>query len=209
MKTLLAAALLLLPSSAFAQADLGLYNRALAAFNAGDFNSSSQLFYELSDTSTDPETKSKSEYYLAQSFHKRGLPVSALIRYSAILKTGKAHPFYLKAVEGLVNVQQQLGDQYLIPNLLNQDFNDAWATLPAEVLARINYLIAGISLRRKKFDEAKSFLEAVPKESTIYAKARYLLGIVLVDPAFPGGPKPEEAIQRFEEVLSLKAPNQQ
>ncbi len=208
MKTLLTTLLVLVPQLAFGQ-DLGNYNRGLSAFNSADYDTSAQVFYELAETSTDQEMRSKAEYYLAQSFAKRGLPVTAFIYYTGILKAGKAHPFYLKAVEGLVNVQQQLDDQYLIPNLLNKNYSDEWATLPLEVLARINYLIGGISQRQAKFEEAKSFLEAVPKESTVYAKARYLLGIVLVDPRFPGGQKAEEAIKRFEEVLALSSPTQQ
>jgi len=37
-----------------------------------------------------------------------------------ILKAGKTHPYHLKAVEGLVNVQDTLDDQYLIPSELNK-----------------------------------------------------------------------------------------
>lgn len=197
---------LLAPAASFAQ-DVALYNRGLAAFNAGDYDTSSNSFYELSETSTDGELRTKAEYYLAQSFAKKGLPVTAFIYYATILKAGVAHPYYLKAVEGLVNVQQQLDDQYLIPNLLDKNYADEWATLPLEVLARINYLIGGISQRKAKFDEARSFLEAVPKESRIYPKAQYLLGIVLVDPRYPGGPKSEEAIAAFSRVLESKAPS--
>ena len=82
---------------------------------------------------------------------------------------------------------RKVGDQYLIPNLLNTHYSDEWATLPIEVLSRINYLIGTISYRKSKYDEAKSFLEAVPAESAVYAKSQYMLGIVLVDPRYPGG----------------------
>src|SRR6476619_1761996 len=96
----LALALALPVSSALAQ-DSGMYNKALTAFNGGDFDTAAQTFYELQDTSTDPETRAKAEYYLAQIFAKKGLPVTAFIYYTVILKAGKKHPFYLKAVEGL------------------------------------------------------------------------------------------------------------
>ena len=39
------------------------------------------------------------------------------------------------------------------------------------------------------FEEARALLEAVPHESRVYAKAQYLLGVVLADPRFPGGPR--------------------
>ncbi|MFZ5468442.1 MAG: tetratricopeptide repeat protein [Myxococcota bacterium] len=197
----------LVPSLALGQ-DVALYNRGLTAFNANDFDGAASAFYELAESTTDAELRTKAEYYLAQSFAKKGLPVTAFIYYAAILKAGSAHPYYLKAVEGLVNVQQQLDDQFLIPNLLDKNYADQWATLPLEVLARINYLIGGISQRKAKFEEARSFLEAVPKESAIYAKAQYLLGIVLIDPRFPGGPQNQLAIAAFDRVLETKGQNQ-
>jgi tetratricopeptide (TPR) repeat protein len=201
----LLAALLALPASA---QDLGLYNRALSAFNAGNYEDSAQTFFEVNTTTTDPDLRQKSEYYLAASLHKNGLPAAAFIYFATIVKAGKAHPFYLKSVEGLVNVQDQIDDQFLIPNFLNSNYSDEWATLPVEVLARINYMIAGISLRRGKFDEAREFLQAVPKESTIYAKSQYLLGIVLIDPRFPGGSQTRDAVKAFETVRDATGKDQ-
>lgn len=198
---------LLLPLAAQAQ-DAGLYTKALSAYNAGDYDSSAGLFFEVNNTATDPEIRAKSEYYLASSFAKKGLPVTAFVYFAVILKQGKSHPFYLKAVEGLVNVQETLGDQDLIPNLLNQNYSDEWATLPLEVLSRINYLIGTIDYRKSKYEEAKAFLEAVPHESSMYAKSEYMLGIVLVDPRFPGGSQTQAAISAFESVLGITTRNQ-
>jgi hypothetical protein len=201
----LALALVVAANLALAQ-EVGQYNRGLSAFNAGDYDAASQLFYELAETSTEPEMRAKSEYYLGQSLHKKGLPVAASVYFSTILKAGKAHPFYLKAVEQLVTIQAQLNDQFLIPSLLNREYSDEWATLPAESLARINFLIGLIGNRQARFEEAQQFLESIPKESVMYAKAQYLLGLVLVDPRFPGGPKVENAVGAFEEVLTLSGP---
>ena len=199
--------LALLPALAAAQ-EAGIYTKALAAYNAGDYDTSSQLFFEVNNTATDAEMRSKSEYYLASSFAKKGLPVTAFVYFAAILKAGKSHPFYLKSVEGLVNVQETLGDQYLIPNLLNINYSDEWATLPLEVLSRINYLIGTIGYRKSKYEEAKAFLEAVPVESSVYAKSQYMLGIVLVDPRYPGGSQVNPAVTAFENVLNITSRNQ-
>jgi hypothetical protein len=203
MNKLIALTAVLVATVAAAQ-DSGQYNRGLTAFNSGDYDTSVQVFYELAENSSEAETRQKAEYYLAQSLVRKGLPVSAFIYYGTILKQGKNHPNYLKAVEGLVNVQQQLEDEYLIPNVLNKDFNDTWATLPPETMARINYLIGGISQRRGKLEEARSFLEAVPATSPVYPKARYLLGVVLADLSFPGGPKFKEAVNAFTQVLNTR-----
>ncbi|MBS1152072.1 MAG: hypothetical protein H6Q89_3770 [Myxococcaceae bacterium] len=198
---------LLLPLASFGQ-DAALYTKALSAYNGGDFDQAAQLFYEVNNSSTDPDVRAKSEYYLASSFAKKGLPVAAFIYFATILKAGKSHPFYLKSVEGLVNAQEILEDQFLIPNLLNNNYSDEWATLPSEVLSRINYLIGTISYRKSKYDEAKSFLEAVPAESAVYAKSQYMLGIVLVDPRYPGGSQTLPGVEAFERVLNITAKNQ-
>jgi hypothetical protein len=198
-------AISLIASGAFAQ-DLGLYNRALSAFNSGNYDDSAQLFFEVSNTTTDPDIRMKSEYYLAASFQKKNLPVAAFVYYDAILHAGKVHPYHLKAVEGLVNVQDSLDDEYLIPSELNKYYDsDAWATLPAEVLARVNFLIATIDHRKRKLDEAQLFAEAVPPEATVYLKAQYLLGLIFADPNYPGdNTRFDKAINAFEIVENSK-----
>ena len=203
MKKTLIATVLLLSAVAGAQ-DIGQYNRALSAFNAGTFAEAARQFYELSENSTDPDIRQKSEYYFAQSLARQDLPFAAAVQYRLILSQGQEHPFYLKAVEGLTTSQRELNDQYLIPSILNRELNDSWATLPVEVMGRINYLVGAISQRQSKFDEARDFLTAVPPETAIYAKAQYLLGIVYGDPRYPGGAKPNEAMQAFQTVLNLK-----
>lgn len=215
MKRLLSLLVVLAPLAVPAQQDVGGYNRALAAFNAGDFDTAAPLFFQLSEGSSDADMKGKAEYFLAQSLAKKGLPVAAFISYAAIVNAGPSHPSYLKAVEGLVDMQQQLDEQNLIPSILNQAYTDEvrdrWVTLPKEVLARINYLVGTVSQRRGRFEEARSLLEAVPKDSRAYAKSRYLLGVVLSDPRFPGRPGEgdaldKEAINAFKEVLSAREP---
>lgn len=209
-------AVALAPLGATAQ-DANAYSRALSAFNAGELDTAAPLFFEVSERASDPETKGKAEYYLAQTFARKGLTVSAFVTYAAIVKTGPRHPSYLKAVEGLVDMQQQLDEQNLIPSLLNQAYTDEvrdqWVTLPREVLARINYLVATISHRRGRYEEARSLLEAVPADSRFYAKARYLLGVVLADPRFPGRPGEAEALDKaalaaFKTVLEQKGERQ-
>ncbi len=195
------ALLVVVPALALAQ-DVSLYNRALSSFNGGDYDAAALAFNDIVQGSTDADLRGKAEYYLAQSLWKKGLPLSAAFQFAGIVRTGKVHPNYLKAVEALVTIQQQLDEPNIIPSLLNKTYSEDWATLPVETLARVNYLIGTISQRSNKFDEAAAFLEAVQKESPIYPKAQYLLGIVLVDPRYPGGAKTEAGIAAFENVLS-------
>ncbi|MBJ6762903.1 tetratricopeptide repeat protein [Myxococcaceae bacterium JPH2] len=215
MSRLLRLLAVLAPLAASAQQDVSGYNRALAAFNAGDLDTAAPLFLRLSEGDAPPDVKARSEYYLAQSFAKKDLPVAAFITYANIVNAGPRHPSYLKAIEGLVDMQQRLDEQNLIPSILNQAYTDEvrdqWVTLPKEVLARINYLVGTVSQRRMRFEEARALLEAVPRDSRVYAKARYLLGIVLADPRFPGRPGEtqaldKEAISAFNDVLAAKEP---
>lgn len=212
MLRLLALVIAVTPVVAHAQ-DTATYNRALAAFNAEDYDTAAPLFLQVSEGASDAQVRGKAEYYLAQCFARRQLPASAFIVYASIMKAGPSHPSYLQAVEGLVDMQQQLDEQNLIPSLLEQAYTDEvrdrWVTLPREVLARVNYLVGTVSQRRQRFEEARTLLEAVPKESRVYAKARYLLGVVLADPRYPGRPAEADALdeaakQAFEEVLSRK-----
>jgi hypothetical protein len=211
MKKALALCVVLFASIASAQ-DLATYNKALSAYNGGAFEDAARLFYDVSNTSTDNDLKLKAEYYLASSFQRQNLPFTAFIFFSPILNAGPSHPFHGKAVEALVTLQEQLSDDYLIPSQLNKLYDryaEAWATLPLEVLSRINYLIGRIAHRRGKLDEAKQFLEAVPDTSQVYAKALYLTGIVLSDPRFPATSDDEkrrhqeQAVEVFEKVTRI------
>jgi tetratricopeptide (TPR) repeat protein len=192
--------------------DLATYNKALSAYNSGSFEDSAKLFYDVYNTTTDNDLKLKAEYYLASSFQRKNLLFTAFVFYSPILKAGPAHPFHGKAVEALVTLQELLNDDYLIPSQLNNlydKFAEAWATLPLEVLSRINYLIGRIAHRKGKLDESKQFLEAVPDTSQVYAKSLYLQGIALADPRFPATSDEEkrkhqeDAVVIFEKVLKI------
>jgi tetratricopeptide (TPR) repeat protein len=207
----IAAAVMLTGLVASAQ-DLATYNKALSAYNGGAFEDASRLFYDVYNTTTDNDLKLKAEYYLASSFQRQNLPFTAFIFFSPILKAGPAHPFHAKAVEALVTLQDQLNDDFLIPSQLNNlydKYSDAWATLPLEVLSRINYLIGRISHRKSKLEESKQFLGAVPDTSQVFAKSLYLQGISLADPRYPATSDDEkrkhqeEAAEVFEKVIKI------
>jgi len=202
MKLSLSALVLLLPALALGQ-DVAEYNRGLNAFNANDYDTAVKSFYGLAERSTDADVKQKAQYYLAQALAKKGLPLAASIYAAEIVKAGKSHPSYLDAVQALVDLQQRLDDPFLIPAVLDAQYNDGWKALPPLVLARVNYLIATSRVRGDKLEEARALLLTVPKESNLYAKARYLLGVVYSNPRFPGGAKSQEAISAFEEVVNL------
>jgi tetratricopeptide (TPR) repeat protein len=190
-RLLLASWLLLAPLAASAQ-DAASYDQALAAFNSGDLDRAATRFQELATRATDATVRGRAEFSLAQTFARKELPVSALVAYARVVAAGPQHPSYLQALEGLVDMQETLNEQNLVPNLLDKAYTpevrDTWAKLPREVLARVNYQLGTIHHRRGRFEEARALLEAVPADSRVYARSRYLLGVVLADPKFPGRP---------------------
>ncbi len=153
---------------------------------------------ETATRSQDPGERARAELSLAQTLVREKLPVSALVTYARIVAAGPQHPSYLQALEGLVDVQDVLNEQNLVPNLLDKAYTpevrDTWAKLPREVLARVNYQLGTIHQRRGRFEEARALLEAVPADSRVHARARYLLGVVLADPKFPGRPGEAQAL---------------
>ena len=218
MNRLLALALVTLaaaPASAQGAASL---QHALEAFNAGNDEAAAPLFFALANQTADPQAAQKAQYYLAQSFARRRLPVSALLGYADIVNQGPSHPFQLEAVKGLVEQQERLDEQNLAPNVLAQAYTEAakdqWVRLDPQSLARINYLVAGIHQRRAQFEQARALLEAVPADSRVHAKARYLLGVVLADPRFPGRPADKDTLDRaalaaFQSVVDVRDDKQE
>jgi tetratricopeptide (TPR) repeat protein len=216
MRTLACFAVLV-GSSVVAQ-PLAAYNRGLGSYNGGNFDEAVKAFYEVYTTTSDAEVelRQKSEYYLAASFQRMNLPFSANIYHAAIVKAGPSHPFHLKSVEALVSLQEVLEDDQLIPSIIERNYDkfaDAWATLPVEVLARINYLIGRISHRKTKMEEAKGFFEAVPSDSGIYHKAQYMLGLTLADPRYPAADEAakkanlQKALEVWTALLKYRPPN--
>lgn len=207
MRHPLAALLLVVPALAAAQQGAGVaeYNQGLAAFNAGDYGTAARSLYGLAEGAADPEVKQKAQYYLAQALARKGLLTAAAIYETDIVKAGPSHPYYLKAVEALADLQEKLKDPYLIPSVLDAQYQPSWKDLPAPVAGRVNYLVATSRERGDKLEEAEQLLRSVPPESSVYARARYLLGVIYSNPRFPNGPRNEDALKMFEEVVALPA----
>ena len=207
----LAALLVMVPLLGVAQDPR--YAQAVSAQKIQRFEDAAPLFHALSEESDDPRIRGESEEALARAYRQLQLPVSSLITYAGILKAGPSHPGYLRAVEGLVALQEQLDEQNLVPTLITQAFTDearqTWLGLPAEVLARVYYLVATIRHRQGRFEDARALLANMPARSRMTAKSQYLLGVVLADPRFPGRPDEAErldgeAMDAFQSVVRLR-----
>src|SRR5215510_2410442 len=158
-------------------------DKAIQAYNEDKHYEAAFLFYDVIQNSNDPDARVKAEYYIAQSLFNGGLYLPAMIYYGDVFNSGKAHPYFLKATEGLLKVAEKIGDDTLVPELINKGYNDEFGKLKASNLHAINYLIGMITQRRGNYSEAKEFLTAVSDKSPLYVKARYLLAIMSVKAA--------------------------
>src|SRR5512146_2563461 len=140
---------------ALAAQGLGEFDRALAAYQAGDVQNAIGPFFELAEGASDPGLRAKSEFYLAQSLAKAGLPVTASTYHADIVRAGPGHPFYLESVQALVELQRALDDPYLVPSVLAKEFRESWGALPDPARSRLYYLVALMRHRALKLDEAR------------------------------------------------------
>jgi hypothetical protein len=193
-------AALAMAASAFADraSDSSLNDRAVQAYNAGDFETAALLFHDLAESGTTDELRLKAEHYLAQSFLKRGLFNAALRQYAYVIKAGPNHPHYLRAVEGVVEVSELLHEDFITGAILDKEYNDEFTKLPIEVINKVNYIVGLVSYRKNKREEALGFLAAVPADSSYYGRARYLTGVIQARKG-----EGEKAAQAFEEVAKL------
>lgn len=199
--------LILAPRLAFAGSQQQLLG-AVADYESGNYTKAALAFYDVSENSGEPELGYRAEYYLALTLYKMGLSHSALSYDRIIIEQGNQHPYYQKAVENTLDVMDAVGDKSIIPSMLDKEYNDAFAKLPKSVIDRINFIVALWSYNQKKWEDAASFLDAVPKESSIYARARYLRGLDAArkaQAAGAGDPNKlnEEAAKIFNAILAL------
>lgn len=179
-------------------------DRAIQAYNDDKYTDAAFLFYDVLEHSDDADSRVKAEYYIAQSLLKAGFYLPAFQYYGEVFNAGDAHPYFLKATAGLLNIAEQIGDDTLVPEVINKGYSQAFSRLKAEELNAINYMIGMITQRRGDYGEAKQFLLAVTDKSPLYVKARYLLAIMAVKTA----EKEEaddysEAIGYFDEIEKL------
>ena len=182
---------------------------AVDAYEAGHYAKAALGFYDVSENSGNAEAGYRAEYFLALTLFKMGLPQSALTYDHVIIEQGPKHPYYTEAVENTLDVMDAVGDKSLIPSMLDREYNDSFAKLPKAVIDRVNFIVALWSYSQRRWEDAKSFLDAVPQDSAVYARARYLKGLDLARQALvPDAPKPMEldrqAVLMFRSVLALQ-----
>jgi tetratricopeptide (TPR) repeat protein len=196
---------LAVPSSAFAD-DTEEFIQAVNTFKAGNYPDAARAFYEMASGPKSP-TQQQAEFYLAECLLQMKLLESAFYFYGQIVKAGPNHPKYADSLVGLVKVDEQLRDDALIPSILNREYDRANEAMggkdfPPDALLKINYLVGRVTYEKGKLNDAISFLDTVTPDSTYYARALYLKGVVLG--RMNNRQDNLKALAAFEKELELK-----
>ncbi|CAN0532554.1 unnamed protein product, partial [Laminaria digitata] len=176
-------------------------DRAIQAYNDDNYTDAAFLFYDVKENSDDPDARVKAEYYLAHSLYKAGYFLPAYQFYGEVFTAGEGHPYFLKATQGLLDVSKDIGDDTLIPEIINRGYSEVFSQLDSTSLDAINYMIGMITQRRANYVEAQQFLDAVTEASPYYLKAQYLLAIMGVRTATEQGADDySKAIEYFTNI---------
>jgi tetratricopeptide (TPR) repeat protein len=180
-------------------------DKAVGAYKSGNYKDAATRFFEVLEFSDEPGLVAESQYGLAASFAKLELPMAALKYYTEIVREGSDHPYFTKAVEGLLDVGDTLQDDYSVPSVLDSMYDrnlNALQKMKPEIQQRINYVIAERLFRRRKFRDARAFAKTVRDGNPAYPRAQYLLGLIHLKVDQPGGKKPnyDKAMDAFENV---------
>jgi hypothetical protein len=98
----------------------------------------------------------------------------------------------------VVVVSEALDEDFITGAVLDAEYNDEFAKLPIEALNKINYVVGMVSYRKNKRDEAMSFFASVPPDSSYFARARYMQGILAARLG-----ENQMALEAFSEVAGL------
>jgi hypothetical protein len=111
------------------------------------------------------------------------------------------------ATEALLEAQARLDDPFLVPAFLAAHPEAHAVTGPVEARAE---LLRGLEAQRAgQLTEAEKHLRRIPFGSSLDARARYALGVVLADPDRPGGPRIQEALDSFQAVVGFQSGQEQ
>lgn len=188
-------------------------DKAIDDFKAGRHQDAASGFYAVLQFDSEPGNLVEAQYGLAKSFEELDLPLAAQSYYAAIVQEGSVHPYFDKAVEGLLDVSDALDDDFKIPPVIDAMYDpnaEALRRFRPELQQRIHFVIGRNSFKRQKVQEAQDFLRTVKEGNPAYPRAQYLLGLIALGMGRPDSPPSEfnDAVRHFSaarEAIGTKA----
>lgn len=128
-------------------------------------------------------------YYLARSLDMMGYPYAALDEYQRFLKVGGESDNFVKGFDHAVALADELDAGWLLADGLSFHSSD---TFGREGGPRALYWVGKTLFEADRLAEARAYLQAVPRSSEFYPRAKLVEGVVLTKQY-----KPKEAIAPF------------
>ncbi|MFA6034680.1 MAG: hypothetical protein WC889_17405, partial [Myxococcota bacterium] len=147
-------------------------------FNKGNYTDAAYRFFDVVENDANQSNQLAAEYFLGASLLKLKYYQPAYYFFSGIVKTGPNHPFFEKAVEGVVEAADGLKDDLFTPELLMRYYTSEFSRLQPETLNHINYTIGELAYRKGKLNEAQQFLGVIPASSRYFTRSKYLQGMI-------------------------------
>ena len=192
---LLLSALTVLPGVADAQS----VDEGLRLYKDGQYADATFAFYDVLLHDANPDYRDQAEIYLAESLFAQELYIPALFYFTDIFALGKSNRYYLNAIEGLLKVREVLHDSLFVPNLINDHLDaEGFGRLDPQEIARVNFMVGELLFRTGQNRDARSFLEFVPPDSQLYAKSRFLLGVLEIREG-----RGDDALAHFRAVIDF------
>jgi tetratricopeptide (TPR) repeat protein len=150
----------------------------------------------------------EAQYLLGGTLYELGLYQSAFTRFEEIVDAGASHPRYDKTLGYLLKVARATGND---PSVLLKVSEYPTETYPPADADELNFLVGQFHYGEESLDEALQRFQAVSrKNKDLYARARYLEGVILVAQSGLGSEKNlnadklSQAGEAFKAVLVLQ-----
>jgi len=168
-------------------------------YDAKDFAGASLDFYDIVAREDDPEAekfKQKAEYMLGRALYQLGYYQSAMSFFERIVEAGTEHRYFRATHKMLYLIYKKLGDPQIVDKISLYERADYDPRFRDDLL----FTVGKYHYDQGDLDEALANLKAVPRDSTHYAKAKFLEGILYVR---KNQAKP--AVEAFKEILRVVA----
>lgn len=180
--------------------------KAIKAYKKKSYEESAARFYEVLRFSEDDADTAEAQYGLASSLDRMDMPFAAFIYYQSIVESGAEHPYFTKALEGLVDTGTELNDELKMPEVLDSMYErniNALRKMNKGLVQRIHFVIGKRLFRAGNAYDAENFLKTVKEGNEVYPDAQYLLGLLYLQVGVPGAQEPgyAQAADAFNVVL--------
>ncbi len=154
------------------------YEQGVYEYLVGDFGNAATTFYILvqSNALASPDLARDSEWYLAECLFELGNYRTASDAYAAIIAYGPTHPYFPDAARRTLETDAILGDTAAFDKF----YNDYIVSGKVKTTEVISYTLAKSFFKRGEAGRAKSLFDQIGPTSPYYSRARYFLGVQMI-----------------------------